>query len=106
MRLDLLRRELRSPDFRARAAAVRVLCAWRDRIPDALALLKTLAADPYPRVRLEAVRAASFFTVPEAVEIPLISAEHPSDVYLDFTRGETMKALADVFGRHTEVPTI
>ena len=30
--------------------------------PDALDLLKKLAADPHPRVRLEAVRAASFFT--------------------------------------------
>ncbi len=91
--VELLKRMLRSPDFRARAAATRVLCYWRDRVPDALELLKTLAADPYPRVRLEAVRAASFFTVPEAVEVPLISAEHPSDYYLDYTRGETMQAL-------------
>ena len=63
------KRVLASPDFHARAAATRVLCYWRDRVPDALELLKKLAADPYPRVRLEAVRAASFFTVPEAVEV-------------------------------------
>ena len=63
------KRVLGSPDFRARAAATRVLCYWRDRVPDALDLLKTLAADEHPRVRLEAVRAASFFTVPEAVEV-------------------------------------
>ena len=56
-------------------------------------LLKKLAADPYPRVRLEAVRAASFFPVAEAVEVALISAEHPTDEYLDYTRGETMKTL-------------
>src|SRR5262249_23478561 len=42
---------------------------------------------------LEAVRAASFFTVPEALEVPLISAEHPADEYLDYTRGETLRAL-------------
>lgn len=90
---ELLSRVLSSPDFRARAAATRVLCYWRDRVSDALDLLKKLAADPHPRVRLEAVRAASFFTVPEAVEIPLISAEHPSDIYIDFTRGETMRTL-------------
>ena len=94
--VDLLRRVLKSPDSRARAAATRVLCYWRDRVPDALGLLKALAADPYPRVRLEAVRAASFFDAPEAVEVPLISAEHPTDPYLDFTRGETMKALDPV----------
>jgi len=54
---DLLKRMLKSPDFHARAAATRVLCYWRDRVPGALDLLKTLAADSYPRVRLEAVRA-------------------------------------------------
>ena len=90
---ELLDRVLASPDFHARAAATRVLCVWRDRVPKALDTLKKLAADPYPRVRLEAIRAASFFTVPEAVEVPLISADHPSDEYLDYTRGETMKTL-------------
>ncbi len=96
-------------DFRARAAATRVLCYWRDRVPDALERLKKLAADPYPRVRLEAIRAASFFTVPEALEVPLITAEYPSDYYLDYTRDETMRALdpylrpALVEGRSLEI---
>jgi putative heme-binding domain-containing protein len=92
----LLKQVLTSPEFRARAAATRVLCYWRDRIPDALALLKQQAADEHPRVRLEAIRAASFYTVPEAVETVLISAEKPSDPYLDFVRGETMRALDPV----------
>ena len=91
--LELLDRVLASPDFHARAAATRVLCVWRDRVPGALDTLKKLAADPYPLVRLEAVRAASFFPVAEAVEVPLISADHPTDEYLDYTRGETMKTL-------------
>jgi putative heme-binding domain-containing protein len=91
--LDVLNFMLSSPDFRARAAATRVLCYWHDRVPGALEKLRRQAADPHPRVRLEAVRAASFFTEPEAVEVALISAERPSDVYLDFCRGETMRAL-------------
>src|SRR5262249_5382577 len=91
--LDLLNRVLGSPEFRTRAAAVRILCYWRDRVPDALGLLKKLAADPYPRVRLEAIRAASFFAVPEAVEVPLISAEQATDPYIEFVRGETMRTL-------------
>jgi putative heme-binding domain-containing protein len=91
--VDLLKRTLKSPDFRARAAATRVLCGWRDRVPGALELLKTMAADSYPRVRLEAVRGASFFSEPEAIEVALISADHPSDEALDYTRAETMKAL-------------
>jgi putative heme-binding domain-containing protein len=97
--LELLDRVLASPDFHARAAATRVLCYWRDRVPDALARLKRLAADSYPRVRLEAVRAASFFPVPEAVEVPLISADHPTDEYLGYTRGETMKTLEPYWRR-------
>ena len=91
--LELLDRVLASTDFHARAAATRVLCVWRDRVPGALDTLKKLAADPYPLVRLEAIRAASFFPVAEAVEVPLISADHPTDEYLDYTRGETMKTL-------------
>ncbi len=91
--LDSLNRMLGSAEFRARAAAARVLCYWRDRVPEAMELFKKLAADEHPRVRLEAIRAASFFTVPEAVEIVLIAEEKPSDQYLDFTRGETLKAL-------------
>jgi putative heme-binding domain-containing protein len=90
---DLLRRVLASPDFRARAAAARVLCYWRDRLSGALELFKKLATDPSPRVRLEAVRAASFFPTAEAVEVVALSAEQPTDQYLDFVRGETMRAL-------------
>jgi putative heme-binding domain-containing protein len=94
---DLLQRVLASPDFRARAAATRVLCYWRDRVPAALDLLRRLAADEHPRVRLEAVRAASFFTTPEAMEVVVIAGAQPSDPYIDFVRGETMKTLEPIW---------
>jgi putative heme-binding domain-containing protein len=93
---DLLDSTLRLSDFHVRAAAVRVLCQWRDRIPDSLELLKKAASDKHPRVRLEAVRAASFWQVPEAAEVPIIAAELPTDQYIDFVRGETMKALEPI----------
>jgi putative heme-binding domain-containing protein len=96
---ELLERMLASSDFRARAAAVRVMCCWRDRLPDALDRLKSLAADEHPRVRLEAIRAASFFPVADAVEVPLISTEYPTDEYLDYTRNETMRALEPYWKR-------
>ena len=66
---DLLNRMLHSPEPHARAAAGRVLNYWRDRVPDALKLFKTLADDENPRVRLEAVRDASFFTNAEAADV-------------------------------------
>jgi HEAT repeat protein len=58
--LDLLNAVLKSPDAKARAQAVRVLCYWMDRVPNALALLDAAVKDTRPRVRLEAVRALSF----------------------------------------------
>lgn len=90
---DFLRRMLRSSEPRARAAAGRVLCYWRDRVPDSLALFKTLAEDSDPRVRLEAVRAASFYTEVEAVNVALASLKQPSDYYLDYTLKETLRQL-------------
>lgn len=97
--IRLLERLLASKDFRARAAAVRVLCYWRDRVSNALDLLKKAAADEHGRVRLEAVRAASFFPVAEAIEIPLIAAELPGDVYLDYLQSETRKVLDPLVNR-------
>ena len=91
--VDLLKQMLSAPDFRARAAAVRVLCEWRDRVPDSLELVKKAAADDHPRVRLEAVRAASFFPVPEAAEVVFIAQDKPADQYVNHVIGETMKAL-------------
>ena len=90
---DLLKRMLRSPEPRARAAATRVLWAWRDRVPDALALLKVQANDEHPRVRLEAVRACSFFPGEQAAEVALESVNHPQDPFLEFVLDETMKTL-------------
>jgi len=95
--VELLNRMLNAKDFRARAAAVRVLWAWRDKAPNSLVTLKKLAADEHPRVRLEAVRAASYYNVPEAIEVAIISAEHPTDQYLDYVRQETFKALQPLF---------
>jgi hypothetical protein len=84
---------LRSPDLHARAAATRVLCYWRDRVQDPLALLKGQANDEHPRVRLEAVRACSFFTTAQAAEVALEVLNHPMDSYLKYTLDETMNTL-------------
>jgi len=90
---DLLKRMLRSTDYHARAAATRVLCYWRDRVAEPLDLLKTQTLDAYPRVRLEAVRACSFFDDARAAEVALLTLKHPMDYYLNYTLGETMKQL-------------
>lgn len=89
----LLKRMLRSPDYRARAAATRVLCYWRDRVEEPLELLRVQANDEHPRVRLEAVRAASFFHEPKATEVALETLAHPQDSYLEYTLKETLDTL-------------
>ena len=89
----LLQRMLRASDPWARAAATRVLCYWRDRVADPLALLKVQANDAHPAVRLEAVRAASFFQSSQAAAVALESLNHPQDRFLEYTLAQTMKTL-------------
>jgi response regulator RpfG family c-di-GMP phosphodiesterase len=93
---EMLKDLLREGDYRARAAATRVLCYWRDRVSDPLGLLQMQVNDDHPRVRLEAVRALSFFRGDEAVkaqEIALESLIHPQDYYLEYTLNETLSTL-------------
>jgi hypothetical protein len=90
---DLLERMLRSTDHRARAAATRVLCYWRDRLDNPLDLLEVQAADEHPNVRLEAVRACSFFRTSKAADVALLILNHPMDEYLQFALDETMRQL-------------
>jgi glucose/arabinose dehydrogenase len=92
----LLKRVLACPEPRARAAATRVLCYWRDRIDQPLELLRKQVNDEHPRVRLEAIRALSFFDgelVSLAQDIALESLVHPQDDYLEYTLNETTKTL-------------
>jgi len=91
--IPFLKRMLASPEPRARAAAGRVLCYWRDRVPDSLALFKKMAEDEAPRARLEAVRAASFYRDAAATDVALASLKHPTDYYLDYTLKETLRQL-------------
>ena len=105
--IDLLKDRLASPDYHARAAATRVLCYWRDRVPEAIALLKVQANDESPRVRLEAVRALSFFSGDQAQEALAVAYDvfaHPMDYYLDYTSRETMNQLKGIV-KVTVLPT-
>jgi len=57
--VPLLKTILQSPDYHARAAAVRVL-RYHLQLPDAQALLQAAANDEHGRVRLEAIIAATW----------------------------------------------
>jgi hypothetical protein len=90
---ELLEKLLRAEDYRARAAAVRVLSFWLERVKKPLELLRAGVGDPHPRVRLEAVRGLSFMSGSEAAEAALEVLNHDVDEYLQYTLDETMRAL-------------
>jgi len=101
----LLKRQLRSPEFHARAAATRVLCYWRDRVQNPLDLLEVQIKDESARVRLEAVRACSFFNTPRAAEIAVQVLDKEADpnqpdYYIKYCLDETMKQL----DKYTKAP--
>ena len=92
----LLKTMLTCSEPRARAAATRVLGYWRDRVKDPLKLLQAQVNDENPRVRLEAVRALSFFKGKDAAkaqEVAMESLGQSQDYYLGYTLDETNKTL-------------
>ena len=87
---------LTCPEPKARAAATRVLCYWRDKVKDPIDLLRKQVNDENPRVRLEAVRALSFFDGKDAAkaqEAAMESLLQDQDYYLKYTLDETNKTL-------------
>ncbi len=90
---SLLKEVLASPSRDARALAVRVLSDQAGQFTDALDLLRPMAQDSDSRVRLEVVRALSFFDSLEASELALVVARQPADYWLDYTLQHTFNAL-------------
>jgi glucose/arabinose dehydrogenase/azurin len=95
--VDLLKQLLGAREFRARAAAVRVLQHWFDRVADGMGLLAQAVKDPEPRVRLEAVRALSFVPTAESARIALDVLAQPMDYYLQYVLDSTMTTLEPVW---------
>jgi glucose/arabinose dehydrogenase/lysophospholipase L1-like esterase len=93
---DLLKKVLRSPEPKARAAATRVLTYWRDRVSEPLELLRTQVNDESAAVRLQAIWALSYFAGTDAAkasEIVVESLIHPQDDFLKHELNETNKTL-------------
>ena len=93
----LLKTVLASKTPQARAAAVHVLTEERERMPYALALLKTAVTDEHARVRTEALRGLSFFPTPEAVDAVLAAAKLPLDYWTRYTLEATLGATESVW---------
>jgi len=89
----LLEAVLNAEDARSRAAGLRVLSTLADRVPESLALVLRGAADPSLRVRLEAVRTATYLRMPAAIEAWAIADEMPSDRFMDYVKTEAARVL-------------
>ncbi len=88
-------------DSRIRAAVVRVLSHWGERIPDArrMKMLNALVSDEHPRVRLEAIRALGQIKNETSANIALKTLDKPMDRFLDYGLWLTMNDLAEPFVR-------
>jgi len=105
--LDLIKALLKSPEYNARAQAIRVVCYQRDRIPDAIDLVAAGVKDESPRVQLEAVRALSFFNGADTAKAvaAALTLKDSKDQYIAYCFRETMKQLGSLPEGKTLVDT-
>ena len=81
---ELMERLLDASDGRVRAAAVRVLRFWQDRMGSSQVLLSKKVNDEHPRVRLEAVRALVHEPTADSASSVLNGLNHPVDRFMDY----------------------
>ena len=84
---------LAAQDFRVRAAGVRVLSDWRDRLDHSPQLLAGALADEAPRVRLEGLHAARKFRDARTARLVLAVSDGPMDTNLDYALALTLEDL-------------
>ncbi|MFK7844221.1 MAG: PVC-type heme-binding CxxCH protein [Rhodothermales bacterium] len=98
----LLQNVLKSSDYRARAAAVRVVYHWIDRIESPLPLLKTAVHDNAMRVRREAISSLALLNTTEAAVTAMAALAYPMNEEVDYALWHTMRELAPQWAEHLE----
>ena len=91
----LLEQLLRDQDYRVRAAAVRCLGDWQDRMSGGFERLKEAVTDLHPRVRLEAINALVQADSLEASSAIALALDQPRDRFLDFALWRGFRELED-----------
>ncbi len=79
---NILKQLLQAKDYRARAAAVRVLRYTGHQVKEQTTLLEKAASDEHGRVRLEAIVAASWLNKDAGLNILEVAAKHPLDEWM------------------------
>ncbi|MCM8528736.1 MAG: GDSL-type esterase/lipase family protein, partial [Lentisphaeraceae bacterium] len=89
----LLNEMLKNSNGKIRAAAVRVLRHFHDRVANTDDLLKAAVQDSHPRVRLEAVSALRVRKSTKATEIAVLALDKEMDSVLDYSLVLTLQTL-------------
>lgn len=90
---EIVEKLIASKDFRIRSYGIRMVGMWGSSLSKAYAILKKGAQDSHPRVRLEAVVAATYLEYGKAVEITVAALEKESDPFLNYAIRQSSKAL-------------
>src|SRR5690606_21341809 len=92
---DLLRQLLNAEDYRARAAAVRVLRYTGHQVADQAELLRQAAADDHGRVRMEAIVTASWLEPEKGLPVIEEAGQHPLDDWMIHAHATALAHLND-----------
>ena len=90
-----MERLLNAGDSEARCYGVRMIGNWAHEIDDAPELLERFIRDDHPRVRLEAIVAATYVGTPRAMEIAIQALDAPMDRFQDYALRQAVHALAE-----------
>ena len=93
--IELLERCLNARDYRARAAAVRVLRYTHRQLPEYLDWLRQAARDPHPRVRLEAIVASSWLDNGDGATVALEGLKQPITRWMGRAYEDVLRVLDD-----------
>ena len=94
VRPELLERLLQSKDFRVRAYGARVLGDWASRWEEgAHEKLMQLVHDVHPRVRLEAVIAASYLREVPSIKVVTAALENDLDPFMRYALRQSARSL-------------
>jgi putative heme-binding domain-containing protein len=84
---------LNAKNHKARAAALRGLEFWHNKLSNPAAMLTKAVADSHPQVRLEAVIGLRGVKTAEATRTALSVLDEPMDEFLDFALWQTVREL-------------
>jgi putative heme-binding domain-containing protein len=89
----ILQKVIKAKVGHARSAAARIIRYWHASLADPVDMIARLAADPFPRARMEAVLSAGFIPRAEAFTAALNALDHEQDKFIEAALQQTVKAL-------------